>query len=53
MVMAVATAVAAVMSTATAKAALKWLLLSLEAMAVVRQCRSMVVVAMVSLPWQE
>ena len=52
MVMAVATAVAAVMLTAAAKAALKWLSLSSEAAAVVRQCWSMVVVAMVSLLWQ-
>jgi hypothetical protein len=52
MVMAAATAVAAAMLTAAAKAALKWLSLSSEAAAIVRQCRSMVVVAMVSLPWQ-
>ncbi len=52
MVTAAATAVAAAMSTAAAKAALKWLSLSSEAAAVVRRCRSMVVAAMVSFPWQ-
>jgi len=51
MMTAAATAEAAAMLTA-AKAALKWLSSSLEATAVVRRCRSMVVVAMVSLPWQ-
>jgi hypothetical protein len=52
MVMAAATAVAATMSTAAAKAVLKWLSSSSEAVAVVRRCRSMVVVSMVSLQWQ-
>ena len=52
MVMAAAMAVAAAMSMAAAKAALKWLSSSSEATAVVRRCQSMVVVAMVSLPWQ-
>jgi hypothetical protein len=40
------------MSRTAAKAELKWLSLSSEAAAIVRRCRSMVVVAMVSLPWQ-
>jgi hypothetical protein len=52
MVMAAAMAVAAAISTAAAKAALKGLSSSSEAAVVVRQCRSMVGVAKVSLPWQ-
>jgi hypothetical protein len=59
MVMAAATAVNAAMLMATAMAALKWLSSSSEAAvglsvitAVVRQCRLMLVVAMMSLPWQ-
>ena len=52
MVTAAAAAVAAAMSMAAAKAALKWLPLLPEAATVVWQCRLMVVVAMVSLPWQ-
>jgi hypothetical protein len=52
MVMAAAMAVAVAMSTAAAKAALKWLSSSSEAAAAVRKCRSMVVMMMVSLPWQ-
>jgi hypothetical protein len=52
MVTPAATAVAAAMLTAAAKAVLKWMLSSSEAAMVVRRCRLMVVVAMVSLPWQ-
>ena len=60
MVMAAVTVVAVAMLAAAAKAVLKWLLWSSEAevglsstTVAVRRCRSMVVVVMVSLPWQE